>query len=219
MMSVQDRQKQADSSIYARELCHRTSNLLQQALAALHFAARGRAQLLPAAIDRLSGAADLQQLLAPSDNAMIDLCEHLRVVCAAVCKMTGAQDTVKFVLDGSPLHVAGSVARVIAMAVSEVVGNAIRHGIANRIGGSVILTVRDEGERTTISVDDDGPGGGGWSRPGGQGCGIVDALIGELGGEVRRERLKTGLTRVRMDMVSLATPAHRQIQAECRSCA
>jgi two-component sensor histidine kinase len=203
MKSISCKQRAADENVYTRELNHRIANVLQHAISAVYFASRGDGQHLPAAIDRLSGAAELQQLLGARDDRLLDLPTYLLAVCRAVGRMMGADDTLSLVIDAKDLQVESSVARIVAMAIAEVVGNSIKHGLGDRRKGSIILSMRDDGTCTAIFVDDDGVGGG-WTRPGGQGCSIVDGLISELGGVVRRARLETGYSRVAMLMASLA---------------
>ena len=205
MLDLMKTGNHCDAVLYAQELSHRTANLLQQAISALHLAGRGDTRHMNLAIDRLTGAGDLQRMLGDTGSGCVDLTGTLLAVCQAVGRMTGTDDAVSLVVEGDPLLVHGQAARRMSMIVAELVGNSIRHGL--RQGpGSIVVAMRDDGVHTTIVVEDDGVVGG-WSRPGGQGRGIVDALAAGIGGHVRRDATAGGSSRVEVTVPSIAAAA------------
>ncbi|WP_171009343.1 ATP-binding protein [Sphingomonas sp. 2SG] len=193
-MDIAQLERPTDEGIYARELAHRTANILQHAIAALHLASRGDTRHTWQAIERISGAADLQRILAGEDGDGTEIGEHIADVCRAVRRMNATDAPIDVVVRSERMLLDGRSARRMGMIVAELVGNAIRHGVRDR-GGTVTVTLRRTRFGGRLAVEDDGAGGG-WVRNGGQGHGIVNALAGSLGGHVRRSRTRSGLSRV-----------------------
>ena len=200
-----------DSTIYMRELSHRTANIIQVAMAALSLSKRGRLQYVGEAIDQLKGAADLNSMLAHEENGIVGLGAHLMRVCAATGRSMGAGDEIDLHLDVPTLIVGAQDARCLAMIVSELVGNSIKHAFVDR-RGSISVTVRDNGSLTAVMVEDDGVCRG-WSRPDGKGRGIVDGLAERMGGRVRRIPTAGGSSRVQVLVPSIALVAGRPLGA------
>ena len=90
------------------------------------------------------------------------------------------------------------------MVVTELVHNAVEHGLEGRGGAVRIRAVRrreaDE-QRLTVDVEDDGSGLPAEFRPGRTGLGtrIVSALVQDLRGSIRWEAREGGGTRVTFD--------------------
>ena len=191
------------SSLYVRESAHRTANVLQGAMAALRICRRGSEVDLDAALDRLEGAADLHAILAIGGNQSVDLGKHLDDACVATGRAAGASDDVELMLDAPSMPVRAEDARRVAMIVTELVGNSIRHAFEDG-KGCIRVAVRNNARRTCVLVEDDGRCEG-WSRPGGQGYDIVDELARSLGGEVRRDRTAGNSSRVEVVLPTIAT--------------
>ncbi len=196
---------ECNEAIYVRELSHRTANVLQAAIAAVHLGRRGGTRFLDEAMERLNGAAELHVILARKDDVAIDLGERVADVCLATRKVEGASEGVDFVFDLEEVLVAGEDARRIGMIVSELVGNSIRHAFPEGRGW-IMIALKDDGFTSGIVVEDNGVCEG-WSRPDGQGCGIVDALAKGIGGDVRRMRTPGGSSRVEVVLPTRAIAA------------
>lgn len=194
MIKEEDNGRRSADGIYDRELTHRTANLLQQAIAALHLASRGDRSHAAAAIERITGAAELQRLLGSTGSEQAELTAYLAAICSALTKMHGAENAIELRLDSSRVGAGEKFTRCVGMIVAELVGNAIRHAFQAR-GGRITVTMRDDGDHGALIVEDNGVGGG-WTRAGGQGHGIIDALARDLSGTVQRSRTPEGLSRV-----------------------
>ena len=193
------------TGLYDRELAHRMTNGLQQAIAAIHLVRRHGAEHLDTAMDRLTGIAEVNGMLAPpADDGLIDLVEAIEAVSAATARSIGATG-VTLMVHGEPLVTTSRGARPMLMTIAELVSNAIRHGLGPG-GGSVAIDVFDDGLRTEVFVEDDGRCRS-WDRPGGQGHGIVDALAADLGGTVTRNITPMGSASVAVAVPSLAAAA------------
>ena len=95
-------------------------------------------------------------------------------------------------------------ATALAMVLSELVQNAVEHGLAETGGGTVDIeaqrTTDDRGdELLTVTITDDGAGLPGDFKPGGSGLGtqIVQSLIQDLRGRITWDAAKPRGTRVR----------------------
>lgn len=191
-------------TLYARELAHRSANMLQLAIAAVHLVRRAGPAHLDAAMTQLTGIADLNRLLARS-CVILDLPSALRELGDAVQRSHDAIDVVVIAVHAEPLLVDAERARPLLMAVAELVGNSIRHGLKDG-RGAVRVTVRDGGTWTEVTVEDTGMCGG-WSRAGGQGRGIVDALLYRIDGTVERSITAAGSSRVTIFVPNLSAAA------------
>lgn len=202
MLQHHDDECRCGSGVYERELSHRFANGLQQAIAAVHLVRRHGDGHIDDAMGRLAGIAELNGLLAaPGTDDPVDLVDAVDDVASAVARSVGATG-VTIMLHGEPLLTTARRARPLLMAVAEIVGNAIRHGLG-RGGGSVAIDVFDDGVETDVLIEDDGRCRG-WTRPGGQGHGIVDALAASLGGKVTRKVTRMGSANVGLTVPSVA---------------
>jgi two-component sensor histidine kinase len=167
------------------EQSHRMANGMGVAVGALRAVERrmGCDPALSATISRLGSEAEVHRLLcARPIGLVVDLVEMLARLCRAMA--SACPDDAAVV---APVSVAMPVrdddARLIALAVHELVANAIRHACAS--GGTVAVEIVDQETVTVIVVRDTGAALS-WSRAGGQGAGIVDGLADCLGGQVIR---------------------------------
>lgn len=189
-------------ALYLREVVHRTGNVLQMAIAAVHLVKRGQPRHLEEAMTRLEGAAALHGLLVQRGEGFVELGKQVELTCDAAGRAAGASDEIELVLDADTLICDAEDARRMSMIVAELVGNCVRHAFPDG-QGSILIELRDDGRYTGIMVEDDGACGG-WVRPGGQGCAIVDELAAVMRGRVRRQKTPGGSSRIEIVMPSLA---------------
>lgn len=201
-----------------REVHHRVKNNLQTVAALLRLQSRrmtspeARAALTEA-MRRVSTIALVHEsLLQGSEEAVffdevIDRCLRLAVDAAsASVRRVDAEP-----IEGAPqvevrterIGKAGTVnaeeATPLALVVTELVTNAVEHGLATT-GGT--LTVRSErtGSHLVIRIEDDGTGMGG-TTPTGLGTNIASTLVqGELGGTLTWDDIPEGGTRATLDV-------------------
>lgn len=193
--------------LVAREALHRVGNELAIAAAALRVArSRGGADPVVAAAEvRIGTAAEINLLLCrrpPGD--LVALAAYLTSLHVPLARL-GEAEGVTVVLFAEPMAATGAEALRVGMIATELVSNSIRH--ARRAAIRIVLT--DAGGHATLAVYDGG-GPGAWTREGGQGCGLVDALAAGMGGSVERGGLagRSGMVRVHLPSVGRhAAPA------------
>jgi two-component sensor histidine kinase len=191
--------------LYAQEFTHRAGNMLQVAIAALNYGHSDGERGIAKALDVLTGTADLHRLLTGTRIPIVDLEEFLLDVCDAMRRSLGKQADVEICVFVPTLPVVAEDAMKVAMMIAELVGNSMRHAFQDG-GGWITVEADDDGIRTDIIVQDDGICKD-WTRSGGQGRGIVDAIAGNLGGSARRSITEKGSLRVDIALPSIAAAA------------
>ncbi|GGB39678.1 hypothetical protein GCM10011380_31490 [Sphingomonas metalli] len=192
-------------AIYAREIAHRSANMIQQAIAAVHLSRRAGPGPLDVAMSQLTGAAELHRALGSPPAALVDIGYVLELACGAAVRAAGAMGNVQLHIAVDPVLADARVTRPLLMIAVELVSNSIRHAFEHG-RGSITVGVRDKGDSMVLLVEDDGECHG-WDRPGGQGRGIVDDLADALGGRVRRTVTPGGSARVSVEMPTIAAVA------------
>ena len=96
---------------------------------------------------------------------------------------------------GELAEAAGADTRAVALAVSEAVGNAVRHAFRGRDGGTIVVCAGTEGLALAVTVRDDGIG----MTPDleSPGLGVGTALISRLAADTQIRSSQDGTT-VRM---------------------
>lgn len=176
---------EGDGDLVAREALHRVGNELAVAAAALRVAQRrgGEDPAVGAAIERIEAASQVNALLSRRPfSEVVDLGAYLAALHGPLARL-GAAAGVAVHLDAGPTKVFGIDQRRVGMIVYELVMNAVRH--ADRDDEGIRVTLTHRWGVATVEVSDGG-GAGAWTREGGQGGGIVDALAARLGGSVER---------------------------------
>lgn len=200
-------------SLLLRELTHRTANEVASALAAMRLAAsagRGHARwdLVDGAIGRLEAFGEVNRFLARPVGARVDASAEVTSACRAYVagRLEAAGGRVE--VDAPEAWVDGATGRRLALVAVELVGNALRHGLAGRAGTVTVRLRRTEGE-LRLDVRDDGPGirpGAATSRTG-LGRGIVSELVERGGGSIRvRTGARGTAVRVRLPDPAASDP-------------
>ena len=145
-----------------REVHHRVKNNLQTIASLLRIQARRSEteearRALAEATERVSSMAVVHDLLSGSDEERVDFAEAARTVVDLVSQgLTGPTSKIDVRVQGSTGEVDAHTATSLALAVAELVHNAIEHGFVGRERGTVdgvdaagageiVLTVRDDG--------------------------------------------------------------------------
>lgn len=206
MLKNPDLSRMDERDVFLRELTHRTANTLQRIIAALHFARRGNSLLLETATRQVGGAARVHALLAGGDSGIVDTALFFKELCEALEQGWLSGSKILIEKDFPSLFMTVADARRVAMIVFELISNAIEHAFPER-AGRVAIAVRDDTKQTHILIEDDGVCYG-WSRPDGQGAGIVDALVGILNGNIARSITAGGSLRVNLTFPSFNILVH-----------
>lgn len=169
-----------------REIHHRVKNNLQTVASMLRLQARrsNSAEVrseLDEAVRRVGAIAIVHESLAHEPGADVDFDEVIdRIIAMSRDMVVG---TGVITREGEVGSLPAESATPLAMALAELIGNAVEHGVnaAGEHGEVRIAAAR--GDRLVIHVDDNGPGGSG--TPEGLGLSIVRSFVtGELRGEL-----------------------------------
>lgn len=185
-----------------REIHHRVKNNLQTVASLLRLQARRSTSEevrleLEEAVRRVAAIAIVHDALAHEPGADVDFDEVIDRIIAMSRDMLGTRGTIT--REGSLGSLASERATALAMAVAELIGNAVEHGLAGRDAPGEVRVSASRGDRLTITVDDDGPGVR--SAPEGLGLSIVRSLVtGELRGELSMGPSPMVGTRARIDI-------------------
>jgi two-component system, sensor histidine kinase PdtaS len=189
-----------------REIHHRVKNNLQTVAALLRMQSRrlpdneARAAL-DEAVRRVGTIALVHENLSQGFDETVDFDEIAARGLVAVVEVATRDVPVRAECIGSFGRLRAEDATALAMVITELVHNAIEHGLA-RAGGAVSVRAersRDEhDELLTVTVTDDGSGLPEGFDPAGSGLGtqIVTALVADLRGRITWENAEPCGTRV-----------------------
>ena len=147
-----------------QEIHHRVKNNLQTIASLLRLQAR-RAETdeirraLQEGINRVLSVAVIHEFLAHQDARVI----NIRDVSQRIINQfrEGALDRGRGIcldLRGPNIYLPTQPATVCALVINELLQNALEHGYERQEGGTVTVSLQDDGEQITILVDDDGVG-------------------------------------------------------------
>ena len=190
-----------------REIHHRVKNNLQSVAALLRLQARrvpeGEARAaLREAERRVGTIAMVHDQLSQGFEETVDFNVIAKRGVQAVVDVTASGAPVRTAMEGSFGLLRAEDATALAMVLSELVQNAIEHGLSGTGGTVVVRASRssDEQGRSMLAVDveDDGKGIDPSRRPGsGLGTQIVSSLVADLQGRVVWEAARPRGTRAR----------------------
>ena len=165
-----------------REAYHRVKNNLQAVSAMLQLGP-GSAEAKAEMSRRIAAMAALHEQLYLSDQfESVRLDEHIG---GTVARLREAHpDGAEIHCDLEPMEVPADRALPLALIVSEVVSNSLKHAFAGGRQGSVRIALRREGAgRAVLSVADDGVGFSPGRARRGLGMRLVQAFAQQVGGE------------------------------------
>ena len=178
-----------DRDILLRELNHRCSNDLQLVVSMLGLQARcarteeARTALAEAG-DRVAVLARARSALQRSDGQTLE--GALSQVCAALRSQAELRGVlICLSVEGFAMPLAESRITVLALAVNELVTNALKHAFAERMEGRIAVCAKMREGQLVITVDDDGlpfppANDGAFRRTGGLGLNLVARLLSSI---------------------------------------
>ncbi|MBM6404379.1 sensor histidine kinase [Phycicoccus sp. CSK15P-2] len=189
-----------------REIHHRVKNNLQTVAALLRLQARrvpeedARAALHEA-VRRVATIALVHETLSSGFDETVAFDEIALRGLRAVVEVATREHHVDSRFEGSFGRVRAEDATALAMIISELVQNAVEHGLADRDGTVVVGVDRqpvEGGDDLTVTVTDDGAGLPAGFRPvlAGLGTRIVTSFVQDLRGRIRWENAHPTGTRV-----------------------
>jgi len=145
-----------------REIHHRVKNNLQTVASLLRLQSRrvqdpaARAALTES-VRRVGSIAVVHEMLAETSDEDVDLDDVLARLTSMVSDVATSDHLVEIRRSGRAGRVSAAVATPVAMAVTELLQNAIQHGLQGRSGVVSVSSVRGD-DAVTVTVDDDGRG-------------------------------------------------------------
>jgi two-component sensor histidine kinase len=198
------------STLLLAEMAHRIGNEYTLAIASLSTAShRANSVEAKSALDdacqMLMYFADTHRALRPPcQTEPIDLAEYLRELCRSLSRSRFVDQGVTLGLIGRSVAVAPERAWRVALIISELVVNSLRHAFTDH-RGRIIVEIDRRGDAIECIVADDGRA----AKPAtpGYGTSITEALAGELGGQIEREFDSRG-GRVRLSFPVRSADSH-----------
>lgn len=171
------------------EFSHRVVNEYGLAIAMLRLAAAEQTSLdasvaLTRAAEHLRDHAELHRALqAPIHPCPSDLSAHLEKLCSALTRAALNQRDVKLTLMTESVLLDADRCWRATLIVSELIINALRHGLGGRPGQLAVELAVICGE-VICRVSDSGYGGGHKPPKPAQGMSLVQSLVASLGGRI-----------------------------------
>ena len=146
-----------------REVHHRVKNNLQTVAALLRLQARRTGepvarQALDEAVRRVGSIAVVHEILSQTFDERVDFDMVADRLLIMVGDVASPEADVAIGRVGSVGAVDAETATALAMAVMELLQNAVEHGLAGRSDGHVTVTARRLSGRIRLTIDDDGVG-------------------------------------------------------------
>ncbi|MEY4348095.1 MAG: hypothetical protein RIS43_514 [Actinomycetota bacterium] len=182
-----------------REIHHRVKNNLQTVAALLRLQSRRSdsdevQSALEEAQRRVAAIAAVHETLAHEPGTMVDFDEIAQRLVLMVRDMTRGMRKGSIHIEGSFGELRSEHATALAMALTELVSNAVEHGIAHRETDGAVYVKAKRGEKLVVDIEDDGPGLAADAKDG-LGLSIVRTIITQdLKGELSLENRPSGGT-------------------------
>ncbi|SED72360.1 sensor histidine kinase [Ruania alba] len=187
-----------------REIHHRVKNNLQTVAALLRLQARRTDSTdargaLEEAMRRVATIATVHEALSQTIDEVVDFDEVFGRTLRLAADVASGESHVKTVRNGTFGRVPATDATALAVVLTELVTNAVEHGLAG-IGGTVTIDADRTGHLLKVRVADDGRGMESEIAMNGLGTQIVRTLVAtELDGTITWEPVPTGGTAVLLD--------------------
>jgi two-component sensor histidine kinase len=147
-----------------QEIHHRVKNNMQTIASLLRLQAR-RAEsdevrrALQEGTSRILSVAVIHEFLAHQEARVINIRDvSQRIITQVREGVLDWERGIRLDLRGPNIYLPTQPATVCALVINELLQNALEHGYERQEGGTVTVSLGDDGEQVTISVDDDGVG-------------------------------------------------------------
>ena len=184
-----------------REIHHRVKNNLQTVAALLRLQARrtdstDARSALEEAMRRVATIATVHEALSQTIDEVVDFDEVFGRTLRLAADVASGEAHVKTVRTGTFGRVPATDATALAVVLTELVTNAVEHGLA-KVGGTVTIESERSGNMLRVRVMDDGSGMEPQAAMNGLGTQIVRTLVAtELDGSIDWAPLEGGGTEV-----------------------
>jgi two-component sensor histidine kinase len=172
-----------------KELGHRVMNSFAAISAILSMEARATPREHRAALERVQGrvqalAALYRRLDEASQVDRIEMADYLGGLVASFRDSLAAPAPVTVTCDFAAITLPTKTAVPLALVVNELLTNAIKHAFGDRGTGTVHVSFAATDGTCRLCVSDDGRGLADAREGSGTGRTLIDAFVGELGGEL-----------------------------------
>lgn len=182
----------ASRSLMFQELQHRVSNNLSVIGALLSMQRRQIAddtarRALEAASARLKVVAQLNRLLHDPTAQEVDLAGFLRAMAPDVIAAAGVGDRIAVEVAADSVRIGADRAVPIGLVATELLANAIEHGLPEPARGRIRIGLSVQGDSATLTIADDGaglPDGFDLATAGSLGLSIARQFAVQVGGEL-----------------------------------
>ncbi|MFN3652911.1 MAG: sensor histidine kinase [Armatimonadota bacterium] len=189
-----EQRKSRQLMVATREAHHRIKNNLQSVTDLLSLeldqADAGTASVLHNCMDRIQAIAAIHDLLShESEMESIEVAEALqRLVPMVLTGQNLAEESVTVTLHCDPARLPSRHATRFALILTELISNAVKHGLAHRQRGHLDISFATEEAGFRLTVQDDGlglPPGFLLERDSNVGLQVVEALVSGMNGRLR----------------------------------
>jgi two-component sensor histidine kinase len=185
----------ATSAAVVREMHHRVKNNLQTVAMLLRMQGADSPDLSPRdalneSVNRILSIAAVHEALSERGFRLVDVKDVIARIAGNVAQsMTPPDLDLSLAVEGESVTLPSRAATVLALAVNELLQNALEHAFAGRQRGAIVVTLTHTAKHIEIEVADDGVG---W--PGGNQTDLPGQTLGlELLRTLLREDLKGAL--------------------------
>jgi two-component sensor histidine kinase len=174
----------AEERLLLREITHRVYNEFASAIQVVSLTAAkspdGNVKAaLAGVMEQLHNYAMVHRALQmPANNDCIDASAYLRELCRSVSRSKLENRSIELVLVERPFQISSERCWLMAMIVSELITNAVRHAF-DKQGGTIRIEYRTFGQFVECRVSDNGSASTAEVRPG-TGLRIIEALAHAL---------------------------------------
>ncbi len=162
--SVQKQRELNVKSAIIQEVHHRVKNNLQNIAAILRIQARRveneeAKQHLTDAVNRVLSMSVIHEFLSQDEHRPISLRDVCQRIANQVAQVSSNPDQeIAIVVTGPNIRLPASQATPAAMAINELLLNAVEHGLRDRRQGAIDIALRDLGDGVELTVTDNGNG-------------------------------------------------------------
>jgi two-component sensor histidine kinase len=145
-----------------REIHHRVKNNLQTVSALLRLQARriedpGASAALNEAVRRIASIALVHETLSSSRDSSVDFDDVLNNLVSHALELSPRMNELQIERTGTVGHLEPRIATPLALVITELIHNALEHGLAET-GSSLGIHATNKGGGLTVTISDDGVG-------------------------------------------------------------
>ncbi len=162
--TVQKQRELNVKSAIIQEVHHRVKNNLQNIAAILRIQARRTEneeakQHLSDAVNRVLSMSVIHEFLSQDEHRPISLRDICQRIASQVAQVSSnPEQEVVIHVDGPNIRLPAGQATPAAMAINELLLNAVEHGLRDRRKGLITIELQDLGDAVKLTVTDDGSG-------------------------------------------------------------